>query len=95
MSLKNVGKIYGKEVVQCYVSVVNSKVDRPNKELKLFQKVGLEPGESKDLEFYLTERDLAYWDENSSNWLIEPAEYKILVGSSSNDIKLKGSVWLG
>ena len=55
----------------------------------------MEPGESKDLEFYLTERDLAYWDENSSNWLIEPAEYKILVGSSSNDIKLKGSVWLG
>ena len=94
-TISNKGKFIGKEVVQCYVRVVNSVMDRPSKELKLFQKVELKLGESKTLSFSLSERDLAFWDETTKAWLVEPAEYKILIGSSSLDIRQEDSVWLG
>ena len=55
----------------------------------------LDIGESKKLIFNLSERDLAYWDESGKNWSVEPAEYRILVGSSSEDIRLENSAWLG
>ena len=94
-TISNKGKYKGKEVVQCYISVENSEVERPIKELKVFQKIELSPGESKKINFNLSERDLAFWDETTETWLVEPAEYKILIGSSSSDIRQENSVWLG
>ncbi len=91
----NAGKMRGKEIAQCYVSVVNSSVERSFKELKCFSKIDLDSGKSELLNFELNERDLSYWNEDGGGWLIEPAEYKILVGSSSKDILLEASVWLG
>ena len=95
LNVKNTGEIKGKEVVQVYVSVENSNVDRPLKELKSFKKIDLEISESQTVIFNLTERDLAYWDVDKKAWALEPAEYKVLVGSSSKDIKLESSIWLG
>jgi len=95
LNVKNTGEIKGKEVVQVYVSVENSNVDRPLKELKSFKKIDLEISESQTVIFNLTERDLAYWDVDKKAWALEPAEYKVLVGSSSKDIKLETSIWLG
>ena len=95
LNIKNIGERAGKEVVQLYVSVENSNVDRPLKELKSFTKIDLESSESQTVTFNLTERDLAYWDVDKKTWALEPAEYKVLVGSSSKDIKLESSVWLG
>ena len=95
LNVKNTGEIKGKEVVQVYVTVENSNVDRPLKELKSFKKIDLEISESQTVIFNLTERDLAYWDVDKKAWALEPAEYKVLVGSSSKDIKLESSIWLG
>ena len=95
VTISNTGGFKGKEVVQCYVKVENSRINRPSKELKVFEKVELDIGESKKLIFNLSERDLAYWDESAKNWSVEPAEYRILVGSSSEDIRLENSAWLG
>ena len=91
----NTGKISGKEIVQCYVSVPNSKVIRASKELKRFSKVDLKAGESKEIIFELNERDLSYWNEKEGNWFIEPAEYKISVGGSSDKTPIEASAWLG
>ena len=95
LNVKNTGEIKGKEVVQVYVTVENSNVDRPLKELKSFKKIDLEISESQTVIFNLTERDLAYWDVDKKAWALEPAEYKVLVGPSSKDIKLESSIWLG
>jgi len=94
-SVTNTGKISGKEIVQCYVSVPNSKVIRASKELKRFSKVDLKAGESKEIIFELNERDLSYWNEKEGNWFIEPAEYKISVGGSSDKTPIEASAWLG
>ena len=94
-TVTNTGKISGKEIVQCYVSVPNSKVIRASKELKRFSKVDLKAGESKKIIFELNERDLSYWNEREGNWFIEPAEYKISVGGSSDETPLEASAWLG
>jgi beta-glucosidase len=95
VEITNTGDRLGKEVVQCYVGLENSNVDRPIKELKAFKKVELKPSESKVCSFELTEKDLSYWDEEDNCWKVESNEYTIFVGRSSADIELKTSVWLG
>ena len=91
----NTGGIRGKEATQCYVSVHNSSIERAPKELKRFSKVDLEVGETKELTFELTERDLSYWNESAESWAVEPAEYRIHVGGSSEETPLEASTWLG
>ena len=91
----NTGGIRGKEATQCYVSVHNSSIERAPKELKRFSKVDLEVGETKELTFELTERDLSYWNESAGSWAVEPAEYRIHVGGSSEETPLEASTWLG
>ena len=81
--------------MQGYVKVSESKIDRPIKELKKFEKVSLEPGESKKIIFELTERDLSFWSETNQSWQVEPAEYIFEVGASAIDIRESTSVWLG
>ena len=91
----NTGDRAGKEVVQCYVGLENSNIDRPIKELKAFKKIELKPSESKVCSFELSEKDLSYWDEQDSCWKVESNEYTIFIGRSSADIELQTSVWLG
>jgi beta-glucosidase len=69
-------------------------VDRPVKELKGFRKVHLEPGESKQVTMTLDKSALSYYDPVRKQWIAEPGDFEVLVGSSSADIKLKGKLTL-
>ena len=91
-AVKNTGALAGKETVQFYVRKVNSAIPRPEKELKGFAKVYLQPGEEKTAEVTLDKRAFAFWDEESGGWQVEPGEYEILVGTSSANTPLKTSV---
>lgn len=90
-TLKNTGKVSGKEVVQLYISDKECSVERPLKELKYFDKVALSPGESKTISFTIKKPDLSFWDVEESAWKLESGEFEIWIGSSSRDIRLKNS----
>ena len=94
IDIKNTGKAVGKEVVQVYVSDITCTVPRPVKELKAFRKVALRPGEKQKIVFILTKEALSYYDVNAKDWVAEPGDFEILVGSSSRDIRVKGRVTL-
>lgn len=94
VTVANTGKRFGKEVVQLYVQDVESQVIRPVKELKGFEKVALEPGESKSVTFTLGKRAWAYYDAEGKGWYTEEGEFKLLVGASSRDIRLEASVYV-
>jgi len=85
LSIENTGTIEGKEVVQCYMHDEASSVMRPAKELKAFEKVDLKPGEKKRVTLTIDVEDLAFFDENSNNWKIEPGNFTFMVGSSSRN----------
>lgn len=86
VDIKNVGRMAGAEVIQVYVSDVESTLDKPVKELKALKKVFLQPGEKQTVTFQLEAQDLASWDVLLQQWTTEPGEYKILVGTSSRHI---------
>lgn len=88
--VQNLGEIPGKEVIQLYVRDVESSLVRPSKELKGFEKIELQPGESKSMEFHLNQRSFAFYDDLKAEWIVEPGDFEILIGSSSRDIHLKG-----
>jgi beta-glucosidase len=91
VEVTNSGEISGDEVVQLYVGCGRSKVDRPVKELKGFVKKRLDPDETGQVEFTVPVKNLAYYDEDRSDWVVEPADYWVYVGSSSlvNDLPRK------
>jgi len=95
LELKNTGTRAGKEVVQLYVRDEISSEVRPLKELKGFKKVALNPGETKKVSFSLSKRDLSYYDVHSSSWVAEPGVFKIMMGSSSRDIRQELAFVLG
>lgn len=90
--LKNSGRVRGAEAAQIYVGMRDSKVFRPLKELKGFEKVMLEPGEEKTVTIRLDERAFSYYCTGARKWCVEPGTYTISVGSSSRDIRLQGEV---
>ena len=92
VDVTNVGACAGKEVVQLYVSDVESTVIRPVKELKGFDKVELQPGETRTVSFTLDKRAFAFWNTQIHDWYVESGEFRILVGKSSRDIQLEASV---
>lgn len=94
LKLRNSGDRAGAEVVQVYVSAPEGGPERPLKELKGFEKVYLEPGESKIVEMILDSRAFSYFDAPSHKWTVVPGTYSILAGSASDDIRLEGSVKL-
>jgi beta-glucosidase len=94
LKVKNLGDVRAKEVVQVYVSPVSSDVFRPKQELKGFEKITLEPGEVKEVNFSFNDRAFAYYNTGTKDWQVESGEYQILVGSSSRDIRLEGSVYI-
>jgi beta-glucosidase len=88
----NTGDRAGADVAQVYVSDDHSKITRPQKELKGFVKVMLQPGETKHVSVNLDARAFAYFDPAAKQWHITPGNFGILVGRSSAEIVLKGSV---
>ncbi|HEY1115399.1 MAG TPA: fibronectin type III-like domain-contianing protein, partial [Chitinophagaceae bacterium] len=87
--LTNTGKRAGTEVVQLYLSAPESRVARPVKELKAFQKVYLKAGEHRKVQFVIHPQDAAFWDVKSHQWRVEPGGFDILIGMSSREIVLK------
>ena len=90
-SVTNTGKRVGKEIAQVYVRDVASSVPRPVKELKEFVKVDLQPGESRRVTVKLNKRSFAFYHVGLADWYAESGEYEILVGSASDDIRLRAS----
>lgn len=89
VTIKNIGAVDGKEVVQLYVKDIESTLDRPEKELKDFAKVELKSGESKTIEFELKERDFSYFNAKKDRWIAESGSFEIWIGASSRDIRQK------
>ena len=75
------------EVVQLYVRRIDSKVERPLKELEAFDRVALKAGETKKVTLEVPVSELAHWDMETNGWVVEPGKVEILVGSSSDDIR--------
>ena len=90
VDITNTGQRAGDEVGQLYVHQVKSSVKRPAKELRGFQRVRLQPGETKTVNFSLPGQKLAFWDEKTHGFLVEPGAFEVLVGSSSEDIRARG-----
>ncbi len=89
VDIKNTGKLAGNEVVQLYVHDVISSVKRPAKELRGFERISLNPGQSKTVTFTLPGDKLAFYDEKMHGFIVEPGAFDLYLGSSSEDIRLK------
>ena len=92
-TVTNTGNRKGEEVVQLYMRNRMSTVVQPERQLKAFDRISLEAGESRDVTFILDQKAFAIVDADM-NWTVEPGIYEILVGASSSDIRLKGSITL-
>ncbi len=92
MNIKNTGKRKGAEVVQLYIQDEKCSVPRPLKELKRFKKITIKPCKTKKVSFILKPEDLAFYDSNKMKFVVEPGAFKIMIGSSSRDIRLTGGV---
>ena len=93
LKITNTGDFKGKEVVQIYISKINSKIDRPIKELKAFSKTpDLSPNEFFKLDFNIPVSDFSYWSEKENKWKVESGTYSIKVGSSSRNIILSDNI---
>ncbi len=92
VTVKNSGKIAGREVVQLYVSAPSKTMDKPSEELKGFAKTRLlQPGESQTINITIYSRDLASFDTNRESWVAEAGTYTVSIGASSLDIRQKAS----
>ena len=93
VTAKNTGAVPGKTVVQLYVGKGQTdQVIRPVRELKGFDKVFLNPGESKDVSFTLDKRSFAYWNDELGDWHVETGEYTVSIGYSSRDLAVCAAV---
>ncbi len=92
-TVTNNGNKSGKEIAQVYVAPkVSSKLVRPSHELKAFEKISLEPGESKNVKITLENRDFSCYDVERKEFVIIPGEYELQVGASSRDIRLAKTI---
>ncbi len=82
----NTGKMAGSETVQLYIAAKDSKVARPVKELKAFQKVYLQPGETRNVTLTIGADALSYYDEATSQWRADAGKYEALIGTASNKL---------
>jgi len=92
--LENTGAVAGAEVAELYVHQDSPSVQRPEKELKGFKKVFLQPGERQTVSIPLAPNAFAYYDPAQSGWVAEKGDFKVLVGGSSRDISLQGNYHL-
>ena len=92
VNVKNTGMMAGSEVVQLYVHDGACCYDRPEKELKAFCKVHLQPGEEKTVTLTLGKEDFAGWYADFGEWIVQPGQFDLLIGTSAEDIRLTASV---
>lgn len=92
VDVTNTGKVAGKEIIELYVADKESTVIRPLKELKGFEKVLLQPGETKTVTITLDWRAFAYYEPKMKDWNVETGEFEILIGKSSEEIVLTETV---
>lgn len=92
LDVTNSGTVAGKEIVQLYVADLESTAIRPVKELKNFEKVYLEPGETKTVTMTLDKRAFAYYEPRIKDWYVEGGEFEIMAGKSSRDIVLSEKI---
>lgn len=92
LEVANTGKRAGDEVVQLYFHQVKSSVKRAAKELRGFQRVSLQPGEKKIVTFTLPAEKLAFWDEKTHGFIVEPGAYNVMLGASSADIRAQAKI---
>jgi beta-glucosidase len=85
ITIKNTGKYSGEEVAQLYIRDKISSTVRPIKELKGFQKVSIEPGQTKELQFILTDKELGFYD-GDGQFSVENGEFEVMVGTNSQDV---------
>lgn len=88
VDVTNTGDVAGKEVVQLYVRDLTGSANRPDKELRGFEKVALAPGETKTVTMTLDQRSFAWYSTKLKDWFAASGEYEILIGASSRDIRL-------
>ena len=91
LAVRNTGVRAGAEVVQFYVHQQKPAVPRPDKELKSFSRIELKPGETKRVSIVLDRRSMWFYDPAVRDWATQPGVYDVWIGSSSSDIRLKGS----
>ena len=87
-TVHNIGSVYGEEIAQLYIHAATNGMFRPEQELKGFAKVGLNPGEKKQVAIALNDRSFAVWSVLENNWVIEGGSYELRIGASSRDIRL-------
>jgi beta-glucosidase len=92
VDVTNAGERRGSEVVQVYVHDVKASVRRPDQELRQFARVALDPGETATVRLVLSSRAFAFWDVLRHDWVAEPGEFEVRVGSSSRDIHRTGRI---
>ena len=95
-SVSNTGSVAGATVLQLYVGLPQNSAPTgtPLKSLHGFEKVYLQPGESRDVSFALTRRDVSYWDVNTQEWAIPAGEMTVMVGFSSRDLPVSAAMTL-
>jgi beta-glucosidase len=91
-NLQNTGKLKGAETAQLYISAPGKEAIRPPLELKGFQKLEINPGETKKVVIELNKKELAWFNEMIHDWQIEEGDYKFNIGSSSRDIRLSKEI---
>ena len=89
VNVKNTGKRAGAEVVQLYIHDVKASLDRPEKELKGFKKVWLQPGESKDVDITIDNSALSFYDEATQSWVSESGDFIALIGNAADNLTQK------
>jgi beta-glucosidase len=89
VEVTNSGERAGSEVVQLYLSDLECSLARPGQELKAFEKIALEPGETKEVRFMLTRPALSFYDPAQKGWVAEAGQFEVRVGSSSRDIRAR------
>lgn len=91
-TITNSGKRDGMEVAQLYIGCASKRIFRPKKELKGFRKVFLRAGESTTVHIPFDDKAFRYFNVNTNTWEVEEAEYQVLIGASSTDIRLEGNL---
>jgi beta-glucosidase len=90
--VKNIGDREGADVAQLYTNQQHSVTYQPIESLRSFERVDLQPGETKHVQFTMPASQLAYYDEHTKAFRVEPGAFDILVGSASNDIRLRSTL---
>ena len=93
VTVRNTGKVAGKDVVQLYVKAPGREMEKPARELKAFAKTPLlQPGESCTVEMFVSAESLASWDEKSSSWSVEKGRYRFIAARNAADRGLRNRI---